>query len=111
MEMVLVRLTAPGSRAAHAVVSDEAIGILWAAALPTDRLEHITARPGPRAPDIDLALFHRSRCPGEPEAEAVGHMSLRLCRRAIERSPVLAGWVALLLPIPSARTRHMGPDP
>ena len=95
--MVLIRLTPPGAGAVHPVSPDTAVDILWAAALPGDRLEHIRARPGPHAPDIDLALFHRSRPATKPEPESTEHTSLRLCRRAIQRSPTLTGWKPTVL--------------
>lgn len=105
MELVLIRLTPPGAGVRRPVSPELATDILWAAALPTDRLEHIRARPAPRGPDIDLALFHRARSTTEQEAEAAENLSLLLCRRAIDSSPALAGWRAAFLPGPWANTQ------
>jgi hypothetical protein len=101
--MVLIRLTPPGAGVVHPVSPDTVLDILWAAALPGDRLEHIRARPGPRAPDLDLVLFHRSRPTTEPEPATTAHTSLQLCRRAIQSSPTLSGWNPAVLLTPPAQ--------
>ncbi|MER5637902.1 hypothetical protein ABT095_13210 [Kitasatospora sp. NPDC002227] len=94
MEIVLIRLNPgrgpdPGHRAAaDAVLPAVVADIVWANAVPDDELEHIRARPGPRPGSIDLALFHRHAGPRPPET------SLRVARRAITASPLLAGWAA-----------------
>ncbi|AUG81491.1 hypothetical protein CFP65_6861 [Kitasatospora sp. MMS16-BH015] len=64
------------------------VSLLRAAALPSDQLEHVRARPGPHPGSLDLALFHRHAGPRPPEA------SLRLAERALAASPRLTGWTA-----------------
>lgn len=108
--MVLIRLTPRSAGVRGAVGPELAADILWAAALPGDRLEHIRARAGPHAPDIDLVLFHRAVSVTGQEGEAPQDTSLRLCRRAIARSPALAGWSATVLLTPP-EIRPLIPDP
>ena len=103
MDMALIRLTPPDAGTRHQIISPQlAVDILWAAVLPGDRLEHITARAGPRPSDIDLALFHRTRSESEQATDVPDHPALRLCRRAIQRSPALTGWNVTILPTPPA---------
>ncbi|MEZ0106326.1 hypothetical protein ABH920_000307 [Catenulispora sp. EB89] len=92
--MALLRLC-PGPDARISTPSPEIVAdILWAAAVPADGLEHIRARHGPTPTAIDLALFHIGS-----EAETVADIALRLCRRAIDAAPALAGWTATRIPL------------
>lgn len=99
MEIALIRLMPPATGPRHAVGAEVAVDLLWAAALPDDRLEHIRARPGPDT-QIDLALFHRPTASAETALETAAALSIRLCRRAIKTSPALAGWNVALLTDP-----------
>lgn len=95
MRLALIRLR-PGPNAPTSTLSVEiATDILWAAALPDDRLEHVRAQHSLDADHIDVALFH-SHDGTEParDAEAGAKAALRLCHRAISTSPMLAGWLA-----------------
>ena len=93
MQMVLIRLS-PSPAAGVKVLSPEvAVDILWAAATPEDRLEHIRARHGPTKNDIDIALFHKDMKAAVHSEPAV-NAALRLCHRAISVAPVLGGWLA-----------------
>jgi hypothetical protein len=59
MQMALVRI-APGPSAHTKVLNTQiATDVLWAAAIPEDRLEHVRARLGLLAGDIDIAVFHQ----------------------------------------------------
>lgn len=100
MQMVLVRIAPDPSAHIKVLNTQIATDILWAAAIPEDRLEHVRARPGPLAGDIDIAVFHK-----ESGAETDTAVALGLCRRAIGSAPVLAGWHASpLTPAPHAMT-------
>lgn len=90
--MILVRLS-PGPTAGVKTPNPEIVAdVLWAAAVPEDRLEHVRARPGPAGGDIHIALFHNP-----VGCEPVADLALRLCRRAITTAPVLIGWTATSL--------------
>jgi hypothetical protein len=93
MDMVLIRL-APGPDMRNRPLTPEiAVDILWSAAIPDDRLEHIRARHGPGPETVDLALFHTTDGPDSTAATT----ALCLCYRAIETAPALAGWTAVAL--------------
>ena len=98
MDFALIRLTAPVQHRApdrQPTNPDIVADILWAAAIPGDRLEHVRARQGLVAGVVDVAVFHRpTTTPGEQEA-------LHLCQRAIATAPVLAGWTAHILANPT----------
>lgn len=86
MELVLVRLTAPATIPPPALNPEAVVDILWSAAVPNDRLEHVRARHGPSPGAVDLAIF--LRVGATPVAEAAES----LCRRAITTAPSLSGW-------------------
>jgi hypothetical protein len=94
MELILIRLTADGTAAAPGADPDPEIvaDVIWAAAVPADRLEHLRTRPGPHPGCVDVALFHR---PGHPSAADLAH---GLCQRAITTAPFLHGFTARPLP-------------
>jgi hypothetical protein len=95
MRIALIRLS-PGPNAPTRTLSAEiATDILWAAALPDDRLEHVRIRHSPDADDIDVALFHiHGGTEQATDTEADAEAALCLCHRAIGMSPMLAGWLA-----------------
>jgi hypothetical protein len=109
MDMVLIRLAHPEDPRIRPLNPEVALDILWAAATPDDRLEHIRARYGPTPDTIDLALFHRA----DPSSATAA--ALRVCGRAILRSPALAAWTATVIPHqPDDSAYHLsgecGPD-
>jgi len=85
MRLTLFTLTSPGhphSRLSAPVIVD----VLWAAAAPGDRIEHISARSAPR--HIDIGIYTRrtpEQDPDPPAAEGV-------VRRALASAPLLRGW-------------------
>lgn len=103
--MVLIRLTGPSPSPADRTQQPEylvptlATDVIWANAVPDDRLEYVHARAGPHAGTIDLALFHRA----DPRRAPSGAMALALCNRAIVNSPSLRAWTARPLPPPDFR--------
>jgi hypothetical protein len=88
MELVLVRMSpTPAAwprRLSPQIVAD----ILWAAAIPDDRLERTTARTASVSDSITVALFIRKG------TRSAADKALDLCLRAIRGSPALAGWTA-----------------
>ena len=97
MDMGVIRL-APGPDARTRTLEAEiAMDILWAAAIPDDRLEHIRARPGPPPATLDIVVFLNCTVP-----VSATDLALRLCRRALLTAPVLNGWTA----IPLSPTTH-----
>ena len=99
--MVLIRLASPSVSAgltrdlespAPQLVTD----VIWANAVPDNRLEFVHARAGPHPGTIDLALFHRA----DPRRPSSGATALALCNRAIVNSPSLRAWTARPLPPP-----------
>ena len=95
MDTVLVRLT-PTTTAPHLDIHPEVVvDILWATALPDDRLEHVRVRAG--TGHVDIALFHRHRLGiGDPPEMA----AVQLCQRACDRGRLLRGWTVQILPRP-----------
>lgn len=90
MDLVPVRLVA-GAEARNRLLSPETlVDVLWAAALPGDRLEHVRARPGPLPGTLDAVLFHIPA--GESAHGSTTEAALRLCRRALRAAPSLTGW-------------------
>jgi hypothetical protein len=58
MDLIAVRLAA-GAEARNRRLSPETVAdVLWASALPGDRLEHVRARWGPAPGTVDVVLFH-----------------------------------------------------
>ncbi|GAA3017092.1 hypothetical protein [Streptosporangium longisporum] len=86
MYVATVTLTATDAAARRQIASPLVTDILWAAAVPADDLEHLHSRAVPER--IDLTFFHRSPDPERADAAAV-----RICRRALDTSPALRGWV------------------
>lgn len=97
MDLVLVVLTAPspqaGTRISPHILSD----ILWANAEPTDGLEHINIRPGAEPGSHVMGLFllpdsaSTTSAHADTDSDPVAR-ALRVCHRAIEVAPALAGW-------------------
>ena len=108
MDLIPIRLAA-GAGPQSADLSPEMLAdVLWAGALPTDRLEHIRARHGPTPGTVDVALFILPAGAGRTAGsslESSADIALRLCRRVLDASPALAGWHLTLLG--SAPTPHM----
>lgn len=95
MDMVLIRLAPGPDMRSRPLTPEIAVDILWSAAIPDDRLEHIRARHGPGPETVDLALFHTTDGPDSTAATTT--TALCLCYRAIETAPALAGWTATAL--------------
>ena len=95
MDMVLIRLAPVPDSRNRSLTPEIVVDILWSAAIPEDRLEHIRARHGPGPETVDLALFHTTDGPDSTAATAA--TALCLCYRAIETAPALAGWTATAL--------------
>ncbi|MFD7988403.1 hypothetical protein ACFV4M_34225 [Kitasatospora indigofera] len=85
MYLVHARLRAPAGAELHA----SAGSLLRAFAVPADGLEHVAVHPRAE-PDPVLGLYLLS--PSLEEAEAC---AARLCRRAFDTLPRLAGWQLL----------------
>ena len=68
--------------------------ILWANALPEDRVEHISISPDDDPRVLIVALFFRAELFGVDASGAVSgaDRGLRLARAAIATSPTLMGW-------------------
>ncbi|MGF1432190.1 hypothetical protein [Kitasatospora sp. LaBMicrA B282] len=100
MELVLIRLTGPPwlRRPRHPALPTPqlVVDVIWANAVPADRLEYVHTRAGPLPASIDLALFHRL----DPRRPSIGATALALCQRAIANSPSLQAWTAQPLPPP-----------
>jgi hypothetical protein len=93
MDMRFMTLT-PGRYAARLHLAPETVeDILWATCLPDDRLEHVLIRAGLDSRTLRLAMFLR---PGPDPPTDTAAVALRVCLRAIDLSPALAGWVATL---------------
>ncbi|MFE5584081.1 hypothetical protein [Kitasatospora sp. NPDC056531] len=85
MELTLIALTPADPVAVRLPDRRRIIDLLWAAAGPGERLEHVSAQVGPQ--DIRLGLFTVAT----PELTA-GAAALAICRRALAISPPLSGW-------------------
>jgi hypothetical protein len=105
--MVLIRLTGPPAapdgprdlpqehqRAAGLAGPHLVTDVIWANAVPADRLEYVHARAGPSPGTVDLVLFHRADDTDDDEAVGGGTTALILCHRAIANSPSLRAWTA-----------------
>ncbi|WP_424533462.1 hypothetical protein ACOZ38_24245 [Sphaerisporangium viridialbum] len=84
--MATLTLTATETAARRWLEAELVTDILWATAVPADYLEHLHSEASPDR--VDLTFFHRSPGPAQANAAAV-----RLCRRALDNSPALRGWV------------------
>jgi hypothetical protein len=86
VELTLVSLVPPGPRPDPAPADDgRLLELLWGAARPAERLEHISVRSGPHG--VDLGLFTVAT-PGTTAAEA----ALAICRRALATPSPFHGW-------------------
>ncbi|MFD8890775.1 hypothetical protein [Streptomyces sp. NPDC059566] len=83
--MTLLSLSPPTDHPARPVDRHLVTDVIWATATPTDRLEHVYARPAEGR--LDIALFLLAA--GAEEAASTG---TRIIRRALSGAPVLAGW-------------------
>jgi hypothetical protein len=72
-------------RATDRLDSAGLIDILWAHALPQDRLEHIAKHIGDDT--VDIKLFVKSDTP-----ENAYQTAARICQSALQTSSSLAGW-------------------
>ncbi|MFJ9939525.1 hypothetical protein [Streptomyces erythrochromogenes] len=94
MELTLVSLVPPGSGPGNVPETGSGSGpaddgrllrLLWGAARPGERLEHISMRSGPHG--VDLGLFTVAT-PGTSAAEA----ALAICRRVLALPSPFHGW-------------------
>lgn len=95
MDLVPIRLSA-GAEARNRdqpPSPETVVDVLWAAAIPTDRLEHIRARHGPAPGTVDAVLFVLPTGAGPAgSAGSTTDVALRLCHRALAAAPSLSGW-------------------
>jgi hypothetical protein len=73
-------------RIAPATIAD----VLWVNTYPEDRVEHIRSGAGPGGAGVDIVVFLHA-----DSLLTAGHVAGVLCRRALESSPGLAGWVVV----------------
>ncbi|MGN5385930.1 hypothetical protein [Streptomyces sp. JL7001] len=86
MELTLVSLVPPGPGPGPGPADDgRLLRLLWGAARPGERLEHISVRSGPHG--VDLGLFTVAT-PGTTAAEA----ALAICRRTLAPPSPFHGW-------------------
>ncbi|MFH8385945.1 hypothetical protein ACH4E7_34345 [Kitasatospora sp. NPDC018058] len=85
MELTLIALTAADPVAVRPPDRRHIIDLLWAAAAPGERLEHVSVQARPH--DIRLGMFTVAT-PGLTARAA----ALAICRRALAISPPLSGW-------------------
>jgi hypothetical protein len=95
MDLILIRLAATPAARQPDLSPEIVVDVLWANALPGDRLEHVRARQGSAAGSIDLVLFHRT---AEQTGRDADEPALHLCLRAIGTAPALSGWTAAVDP-------------
>ena len=100
MDVVLIRLAAGPAARTRTLSPEMAVDILWATAVPDDRLEHIRARYGPTPDQIAVALFLLEDAAGKPAMDT----ALGLCHRAISTSQTFLGWAAEPLLAPCETT-------
>jgi hypothetical protein len=86
MQLAVVHLIAGPGVTRRDLEPEIVVDIVWAAAVPADRLEYVRARTRPGG--IDLVLFHRSG-PGAPASVA----ARLLIDRARANAPPLRGWI------------------
>ncbi|MEU6297788.1 hypothetical protein [Streptomyces erythrochromogenes] len=86
MELTLVSLVPPGPGPGPGPADERRLlRLLWGAARPGERLEHISVRSGPHG--VDLGLFTVAT-PGTTAAGA----ALAICRRALAPPSAFHGW-------------------
>ncbi|MFE9934161.1 hypothetical protein [Streptomyces sp. NPDC005533] len=101
--MTLVFLSAPPDRPVRRVDRHLVTDVIWAAAVPADRLEHVYA--GSAEGRLDIALFLLAA--GAEEAASAGG---RIVRRALAVAPALAGW-RRIDPVPFEGIHREGENP
>ncbi|UNO41650.1 hypothetical protein [Streptomyces sp. MST-110588] len=84
MRLTLITLTGTGHPPPHGLQAPLLVDLLWAAATPADRVEHVSARAGPG--HIDLGVYTRAPY-GESARAAVA-----VVRRALALNSSLRGW-------------------
>ncbi|WP_404954763.1 hypothetical protein [Streptomyces sp. 147326] len=100
--MTLLFLSAPPDHPVRLVDRHLVTDVIWAVAVPADRLEHVYTRSAEGR--LDIALFLLAA--GAEEADSVGD---RIMRRALTGAPVLAGWRAD--PVPFEGIHREGENP
>ncbi|WP_230210328.1 hypothetical protein [Streptomyces kaniharaensis] len=85
MELTLIALTPADPVAVRLPDRRRIVDLLWAAAAPGERLEHVSVQVNPRG--IRLGMF----AVATPELTARA-AALAICRRALATSPPLSGW-------------------
>lgn len=104
MNVVLLRLASGPAARTRTLSPEMAVDILWATAVPDDRLEHIRARYGPTPEHIAVAMFLHEDATGPPPMDT----ALGLCHRAISTSQTFLGWTAepLVDPLETTPYQH-----
>ncbi|MEV7442683.1 hypothetical protein AB0O22_16240 [Streptomyces sp. NPDC091204] len=100
--MTLVLLSAPPDQPVRRVDRHLVTDVIWATAVPADRLEHVYA--GCAEGRLDIALFLLAA--GAEEAAPAGE---RIVRRALAVAPALAGW--RIDPVPFEGIHQEGENP
>jgi len=98
VDLVVITL-APGPDAIHRGLDPETLtDILWANALPADRLEHVLVRAGADPGSFAAGLFLLPAPDAADPSAGTTATAQRLGDRMIAVSPRLAGWSALAAP-------------
>ncbi|GAA0472135.1 hypothetical protein ACFQ2B_02365 [Streptomyces stramineus] len=85
MRLTVITLAPTGTSGRHLLDGAQVAAVLWVAATPEDRLEHISTRSAPGR--LHLGIFTTARSEAAAEAAALG-----ICRRALAMSPILRDW-------------------
>lgn len=88
MRTIVIVLTAPAKSAPPTISAEIVVDLLWAAALPGDRVEHIHARAGPDG--FDVLFYHL----GTDQIAATENI-VRLCCRAVSGTGELSMWTVM----------------
>ncbi len=91
--MTLMFLSAPPDHPFRSIDRNLVTDVIWATAVPGDRLEHVYARSAEGRLDIALFLL----AVGAEEAASAGD---RIIRTALAGTPALAGWRTDRIPPP-----------
>jgi hypothetical protein len=85
MQLSRVTLVAPGQAASAAVTPALVIDLIWAAADPTDQVEHVAAQGAPGL--VEVGIFAQAESP-----ETARRRACLLAKRARDMSPLLGDW-------------------
>jgi hypothetical protein len=85
MQLSRVTLIAPEQARPPAVRPALVVDLVWAAAGPADRVEHVAALGGPGL--VEIGIFAQAESPEEAQLSAC-----LLVRRVLHMAPLLGGW-------------------